>query len=220
MGQYWLVVCLSKHEYTTQLLSGKLSELLFSPWANMLCELIEEEWAGMRIICIGDYLSPDDLPATIQQDNLYLISAESDTTSMPLRYDVVEEKFKLWSYADEGEDAATLSAMEASANLKNRVLRNLTTGQYVLEDQLPSAITIGHIVLMRICWSSESSTGIAGGEYLAKGDWAGHKFDIVDADMLENANGEWEDVTEDTFDEVQVLWSSRFGDNWETEWRA
>ncbi|CEJ62515.1 hypothetical protein PMG11_11012 [Penicillium brasilianum] len=110
--------------------------------------------------------------------------------------------------------------MEASANLKNRVLRNLTTGQYVLEDQLPSAITIGHIVLMRICWSSESSTGIAGGEYLAKGDWAGHTFDIVDADMLENMNGEWEDVTEDTRDEVQVLWASHFGDNWETEWRA
>ncbi|KAF3399843.1 hypothetical protein F1880_008367 [Penicillium rolfsii] len=124
----------------------------------------------MRIICIGDYLSPDDLPATIQQDNLHLISADSDATSKPLRYDVVEEKFKLWSYADEGEDAATLSAMEASANPKNRVLRNLTTGQYVLEDQLPSAITFGHIVLMRICWSSESSTGIAGGEYLAKGD--------------------------------------------------
>jgi hypothetical protein len=54
MGQYWLVVCPSEREYTTQLLGGKLSELLFSPWANILCELIEEEWAGMRIICIGD----------------------------------------------------------------------------------------------------------------------------------------------------------------------
>lgn len=102
----------------------------------------------MPIICIGDYLSPDDLPATIQQDNLHLISVDSDATSKPLRYDVVEEKFKLWSYADEGEEAATISDMEASVNLKNRVLRNLTTGQYVLEDQLPSAITIGHIVLM------------------------------------------------------------------------
>ncbi|OKO89263.1 hypothetical protein PENSUB_13798 [Penicillium subrubescens] len=220
MGQYWLVVCPSKREYTTQLLGGKLSELLFSSWANILCELIEEEWAGMRIICIGDYLSPDDLPATIQQDNLHLISADSDATSKPLRYDVVEEKFKLWSYADEGEDAATLSAMEASANPKNRVLRNLTTSQYVLEDKLSSGITFGPIVLMRSCWSSESSTGITGGEYLAKGDWAGHKFDIVDADRLENMNGEWEDVTEDTFDEVQVLWSSHFGDNWETAWRA
>jgi hypothetical protein len=95
MGQCWLVVCPSKREYTTQLLGGKLSELLFSPWANILCELIEEEWASMRIICIGDYLGPDDLPATIQQDNLHLISVDSDATSKPLRYDVVEDKFEL-----------------------------------------------------------------------------------------------------------------------------
>ncbi|KAJ6099712.1 hypothetical protein N7467_001247 [Penicillium canescens] len=156
-------------------------------------------WAGTQLICIGDYLNPDDLPATIQQDNLHLISAESD------------------SY--EEEEAATLTAMEESVNRKNRVLRNLTTSQYVLEDKLRCGVTIGHIVLMRICWSSESSTGIPGGEYLAKGDWAGHEFDIVDADMLENMNGEWENVTEDTRDEVQVLWSSDSGHNWETEWR-
>jgi hypothetical protein len=29
----------------------------------------------------------------LQQDNLHLISADSDATSMPLRYDVVEEEF-------------------------------------------------------------------------------------------------------------------------------
>lgn len=33
-------------------------------------------------------------------------------------------------------------------------------------------------------------------------------------------NGEWEDVAEDTRDEVQVLWSGDFGQDWETEWRA
>ncbi|CAG7971748.1 unnamed protein product [Penicillium nalgiovense] len=60
--------------------------------------------------------------------------------------------------------------MEESVNRKNRVLRNLTTSQYVLEDKLQCGITLDHFVLMRICWSSESSTGISGGEYLAKGD--------------------------------------------------
>ncbi|OQE34615.1 hypothetical protein PENNAL_c0549G09629, partial [Penicillium nalgiovense] len=33
-------------------------------------------------------------------------------------------------------------------------------------------------------------------------------------------DGQWEDVTEDIRDEIQVLWSSDFGYNWETEWRA
>jgi hypothetical protein len=208
MGQYWLVVSPSKREYTTQLFGGKLSELLFSSWPNILCDLIEIEWAGTRLICIGDYLNPDDLPATIQQDNLHLICAESDVTSKPLSYGLVQEDFEHWSY--EEEEMATLAAMQEPVNRKSRVLRNLTTSQYVLEDKLQYGITLGHIVLMHICWSSDSSTGIPGGEYLAKGDWAGHKFDIVDASMLANMNGEWEDVTEDTHDEVQVLWSGRF----------
>ena len=145
MGQYWQVVCPSKREYTTQLFGGKLSELPFSSWANILCDLIEHEWAGTRLICIGDYLNPDHLPATIQQDNLHLISAESDATSMPLRYDVVEEEFELWSYEEE-EEAATLTAMEESVNSKIRVLRNLTTSQYAFRDKLPYGITLGHIV--------------------------------------------------------------------------
>ncbi|KAJ5253232.1 hypothetical protein N7489_003642 [Penicillium chrysogenum] len=63
---------------------------------------------------------------------------------MPLRYDVVEEEFELWSY--EGEEAATLRAMEESVNPKIRVLRNLTTSQYVFKDNLPYGITLGHIV--------------------------------------------------------------------------
>ncbi|KAJ5244545.1 hypothetical protein N7489_004641 [Penicillium chrysogenum] len=146
----------------------------------------------------------DHLPATIQQDNLHLISAESDATSKPLRYDVVEEEFELWSYEEE-EEAATLTAMEESVDPKIRVLRNLTTSQYVFKDKLPSGITLGHIVLMRICWSSDSSTSIAGGGYLAEGVWAGHKFDIVVVDTLEDMDGQWEDVTEDIRDEIQVL---------------
>ena len=55
---------------------------------------------------------------------------------------------------------------------------------------------------MRIYWSSDSSTGITGGGYLAKGDWASYKFDIIDADILENMNGEWEDITEDIRDKI------------------
>lgn len=127
MGQYWLVVSPSRREYTTQHFGGKLSELLFSSWPDILCDLIENEWAGTRLICIGDYLNPDDLPTTIQQDNLHLVCAESDAASKPLSYCVVQEKFEHWSY--EEEEAASLAAVEESVNLKNRVLRNLTSRQ-------------------------------------------------------------------------------------------
>lgn len=59
-----------------------------------------------------------------------------------------------------------------------------------------------------------------GGVYLAKGVWAGHKFDIVDADMVEYMNRQWEDITEDVLDKVQALWPSDFGYNSETKWRV
>lgn len=125
MGQYWLVVCPSKSEYTTKLFGRKLSVSLFSSWATMLSQLIEDEWAGMPLICIGDCLSPDDLPVTIRQDNLQLISNESNTTSKPLRYDFVEENFEIWSYTEDIEEATTPSTMEASVKPKSRALRNV-----------------------------------------------------------------------------------------------
>lgn len=179
--------------------------------------MIENEWSDPPLICIGDYLRPDDLLASIQHNNLHLTSDQGNVISKPLRYDVVQESFEFSSYAEEGENAATFKAMEASVDFKNQVLRNLTTCQYAL-DKLPRVITIGHIVLMRICWSSVGSTGITGGEYLDRGDWAGHKFDIVDTGMLKNLNGEWENVTEDIHHEVEDLWSSEFGQSCESEW--
>ncbi|KAJ5249565.1 hypothetical protein N7524_011881 [Penicillium chrysogenum] len=146
MGQYWQVVCPSKREYTTQLFGGKLSELLFSSWANILCDLIEHEWAGTRLICIVKYLNSDHLPATIQQDNLHLISAESDATSKPLRYGVVEVEFELWSYENE-EEAATLTAMEESVSPKIRVLRNF--------DYQPICLQ-GQVAILNHSWSRSS----------------------------------------------------------------
>ncbi|KAJ5265027.1 hypothetical protein N7505_007820 [Penicillium chrysogenum] len=185
MGQYWQVVCPPRREYATQSCDGKLSELAFSSWTNILFDLVEYERT----------------PCQIQHDDLHSISAEDDAPSRPLRYDVIESEFGLWSYEEEGE-AATLTAMGKYVP-KTQVLRNLTTNQYVFEKRLPSGISL-----------------VLRGEYLAKGDWAGHDVDIVGAGMLENMNGEWQDVTDDIRDEVQVLRSSDFGDDWETEWRA
>lgn len=164
-------------------------------------------------------MARDDLPIAIQQANPHLISSKGDAISNNLLYDIVEENFEFWTYEEEGEEATAIAAVEGAVNPKNRVLRNLTTGQYVSEDKLSSGITLGHIALMRICWSSELSTGITEGEYLAQGDWAGHKFDIVDAEVLGYLNEEWEDITEDVWDKVNALWSSHFGENWETKWR-
>ena len=51
---------------------------------------------------------------------------------------------------------------------------------------------------MRICWSSDSSTGITEGNHLANRDWAGHKFDIVDVDMMDKGMGAIEKILQRT----------------------
>ncbi|KAJ5454252.1 uncharacterized protein N7458_005208 [Penicillium daleae] len=216
MGQYWLVACPSKRDYTAKVFGRKLSEMLFSSWPDILSDLIKEDWARAPLICIGDCLNPKDLPDAMQEHNHPLTSAKLNTMSSDLRFDIVEREFGFWSYMEEKKDQA-----ETATHSRNRVLRNLTTQEYVLETNLKSGITIGHLVLMRICWSSDSSTSIQGGAYLARGGLAGHKFDIVDAGMLENLNArQWQDVSRDVWDEVEFLWSNNFGEGWETEWKG
>lgn len=64
------------------------------------------------------------------------------------------------------------------------------------EEALPSGISLGHIVLMRICLSSDSSTSIEGGSYLIDGNQADDRFDIVSKRIVaQRKMAEWKDVT-------------------------
>ena len=57
------------------------------------------------------------------------------------------------------------------------------------DDALTSKIGLGHIVLMRICCSSDSATSIENGSYLTKEEWAGYCFDIVSKKIAVDRNG-------------------------------
>jgi hypothetical protein len=85
---------------------------------------------------------------------------------------------------------------------------------------LSSGITLGHILLLRICWSSDSSTGIVGGDYLIGGEWASHQFDIVPACALEELEQSgWKDETQSALDEVDDLWTHVHGKDWQNTWQ-
>lgn len=96
-----------------------------------------------------------------------------------------------------------------------RVLRNLITKEYVREDGLPGSITLGHIVLLKICWSSDPSAYVHGEESLTRGEWVGHRFDVV---PLRTVEPDWIDQTQRLWDDVDKFWTQDFGKGWKKGW--
>ena len=56
---------------------------------------------------------------------------------------------------------------------------------------------------MCICWLFDSLTSIAGGDYLARGPWANHCFDIVSEKILAEEMAIWRDVTSEALKEIE-----------------
>ena len=70
---------------------------------------------------------------------------------------------------DHAEQESTSVVPGRATCSENQVLRNFTTHEYVLGSKIKYEITIGHLVLMRICWSTDTLTDIQRGAYLASG---------------------------------------------------
>ncbi|KAL4865030.1 hypothetical protein BDV12DRAFT_200569 [Aspergillus spectabilis] len=159
----------------------KLSEFLFSPWPELPVPLLLHKrsnvatrsgigrWAGEPIICVGDYLEPHDLPST----QLHNVGIDQSL------YAVARSDYNFL----DAYDCERTPAIATTSH--GRVLRNLTTKEYVRENGLSGSITLGHIVLLHICWSSHPSTSVQGGEDLSTGEWSGHCFDIVPLNAVE-----------------------------------
>jgi hypothetical protein len=77
-------------------------------------------------------------------------------------------------------------------------------------------IDLGHVVLSRICWSSDSSVSMRYDGDIHLGVWAGDRFDITSKDALDekDENGqlvEWTDVTDEVLEEMYEIWLSKYG---------
>ena len=78
MGQYWTLINLDKKEKITSFALGSGTKLVEMAWntgpsASLVVllavnggdDLAIGRWAGDRIVLIGDYAEPDDLPASV-----------------------------------------------------------------------------------------------------------------------------------------------------------
>ncbi|EFY85273.1 F-box domain containing protein [Metarhizium acridum CQMa 102] len=107
------------------------------------------------------------------------------------------------------------------------VLRNLTTKQFVRAEAIalkPEFIHgpeikffgFGHVVLLRICWSSSPVSGVDP-ENIVRGIWAGHCFDItlLAKHQEETGAGEgWTDISDEVAKEIATFCETNEGPDW------
>jgi hypothetical protein len=107
------------------------------------------------------------------------------------------------------------------------ILRNLTNREFVRRsvvariherDEPPTSYGagLGAVLLSRIGWSSDPSTGVYWG-IVHRGIWAGHKFDVTLLEAIEGDVG-WTDVSDSAYEDIKCMWQSAFGEDWEKVW--
>ncbi|KAL2801895.1 hypothetical protein BJX63DRAFT_416228 [Aspergillus granulosus] len=111
--------------------------------------------------------------------------------------------------------SGSLRTIRSATRPCGRVLRNLTTKEYVREDGLSGGITLGHVALLKICWSSDPSAYVQGEESLTRGEWVGHRFDVV---PLRTVEPDWIDQTQRLWDYVDKFWTCNVGEGWKERW--
>lgn len=106
------------------------------------------------------------------------------------------------------------------------ILRNLTTKEYVRGEVIalkqefvhgPNIEVLGfaEILISRISWSS-GEIQFGKDKNLARGKWAGHRFDITTLSVHEETTGrdEWKDISDEILREIDVIIGSQKGDDW------
>ncbi|KAJ7196046.1 hypothetical protein GGX14DRAFT_673708, partial [Mycena pura] len=195
-------------------------------------------WAGDRIICVGDYLRNDDIPASLlsaeeedflstreeNEEELNLFNYPQTEIHSPYRKDAALARLldRCIPYLND-LDALVISQLRDFKSLKQpapRVLRNLTRQQYVRESAILELqneyddIGFGEVVLCRICLSSDPMTSMSqryAGD-IHRGVWAGDRFDVVSAEWLvTGAASGWTDVSNEVLKEVEEIWIAEYG---------
>jgi hypothetical protein len=83
------------------------------------------------------------------------------------------------------------------------LLRDLDTREIVSSKVLAAKnVNLADALLMKICWTTIPSFGDEGFN-VHRGEWAGHRFDIIAKDMHDEAG--WRDESEKVANEASVL---------------
>ena len=212
MTQLWKISCVGTQEYVDTTLTGGLGDMLVSDnpayiapylWRDPQLLGYTGRWANESLICPGEW----DCGSRPQ----VLHNSRPGNSPPGSLFDIVQANYAhvYPQYPDDRPDRLLPTGS---------ILLNKTTMEYVRGDILPYGISLGHVVLMRICWSSHPDVGIQNGNYLSKGAWAGHRFEIIQEGMQLDQETGWTDVGRGVLREITRLWETILGEDW--RWRV
>ncbi|TFK61935.1 hypothetical protein BDN72DRAFT_849183 [Pluteus cervinus] len=218
MGQYWMLLNYDKRISSGHL--GKLGEFWSSGTGNYLFQRlivpaeplpshpIDEstkgivnigEWAGDRMICVGDYIG-DCPPDAFSEDELKEVEANGNL------YQLADYRFR-GMHQKKGIREGEMEI--AYPEGRSWVLRNLSKKLFVLLDEFQASDCgdVEQILLSHICWSTDPSSSML--HDVTRGTWAGDRFDItLIENVLDGSEGPWKDVTEEVIEKVKLIWDS------------
>jgi len=188
------------------------------------------QWAGDRIICIGDYHGHGDMPPdflSAEEEEIlseYHGDGHFDQSLMfycdiPVSRSLQKPKDALHGIFLSTEisfiNQRTLFRCISLEHPEPEILRNISKRQYVRRSAVRGMIEtcpehwrwdrvdLGHVVLSRICWSTCAELSMPYKGDLHRGVWAGDRFDITDMSALDEVDENGESVEwADVTDEV------------------
>lgn len=192
------------------------------------------QWAGHRLICLGDYAQDDDLPPGVlsPEDELCLYEAETSLRefseeSLPKLDEGRRSALRAgnWEFLTglSWVERAQYDAIVRIANfrgcdseLRESLLCNLTKREYVRQEaaEAHGQAGLGEFLLARICWSSDPSASMSYEGEIHRGVWAGDEFEVTTFDRLRGGSEGWKDVSDEMSREMEDMWESEYGEDW------
>ncbi|KAI0683677.1 hypothetical protein BC835DRAFT_1423075 [Cytidiella melzeri] len=200
-----------------------------------LQRLLYSIWAGDRVLVIGDYTKDNDYPEsvrdTVKEELQYYAEdeAEEDTNDdsrfhhlaseyydRPYRSENVWERHNVLKWNEDKDESNYKALVKQHYDHSSVwVLCNISKGEFVRKTSLKDFFwaDLGHAMLSRICWSSDSSIAMSYENEknpLHRGSWAGDRFEVTTMDRL-RSDIEWRDVSKEVADTLLDIYRFEYG---------
>lgn len=204
--------------------------------------IAKNTWADTRVICAGDFQEENDWPPGIpkKEHDSYLLRYDWPDRSRNTQ--CLQPRFARRFSTLNPSETKILNYICREYRMSDCfVLRNLSKKLYVRDEGLEQLfegyecqpnppLTLGHIVLAKICWSTSDFISMRYKGPIHRGEWAGDKLEIIPTfqharEVEESAQSnlnhkgltltcgneedsicEWKDVTEECMRLIEDVW--------------
>ncbi|KAK7688661.1 hypothetical protein QCA50_008199 [Cerrena zonata] len=203
------------------------------------------DWAGDRIICLGDYYTPEDLPEGICAEDVCGLDLGNNNAPGDRCWDgflspggFIGKPYFAWRILPWEQNGPLMHSLYGKLTTANIVydegpewaLCNLTKHEYIRSRAIAELtgtwdssgpfigknLTLGTVLITRICWSSDGSTSLGYKGDIHRGVWAGDRIKITSMDRIKDLSI-WKDISDVVVKEIEAICEAECGEKWKEE---